>query len=280
MLESPVVQVLFVLGLSLIIELGAIYFVLPMLERGGAVGENYLHVRIPVAGGITFSVTILTALALITWMGLLADQDSSVFLLACVGMSFLGFIDDMLGHRDSLGFRGHFKRLLAEKQLTTGALKAMGGGVIALYAALHYSVTLTELAVNILLIALFTNSMNLFDLRPGRCVKYFLLLYIPLIFCVNDNYLIFLPVLGAVLAYFHWDVRARVMMGDTGSNLLGVTLGIMATSISLEGRILLVLLLVALHVFTERYSLTKIIAANPVLRWFDDLGRSENPGGQ
>ncbi|MGE5545064.1 MAG: hypothetical protein ACM3UW_08850, partial [Bacillota bacterium] len=160
-------------------------------------------------------------------------------------------------------------------ELTTGGLKALGGGMISIYVSLFYSRTLVEFAVNVLVIALFTNCMNLFDLRPGRCVKAFLLLFIPLLLVSDSYYTLFIPMAGAVLAYFPYDLRARVMMGDTGSNVLGVTLGIMAVyGLELSVRVVLLVGLILLHIFTERYSLSEVIDNNRFFRWLDGLGRS------
>lgn len=272
---DPRYLALFVFIIGILLETIIIHIVLPMLERCGAVRENYRHERIPVAGGLTFPITILLCCVLIQLSNGYTGNRFTHYLLAVMVMAFLGFIDDMLGQRDSLGFRGHFSRLLKKGELTTGALKALGGGIIAIYVSLFYSRTLGEFVVNVLLIALFTNCMNLFDLRPGRCVKAFILLFIPLLVFSGNYYLLFMPIAGAVLAYFPYDLKARVMMGDTGSNVLGVTLGIMAVyGLNLPTRVGLVAALILLHIFTERYSLSKIIDGNRFLHWFDRLGRS------
>ncbi len=272
---DPRYLALFVFIIGILLEMVAIHIILPMLERCGAVRENYRHDQIPVAGGLTFPITILLCCVLIQFSNGYTGNRFTLYLLAVVVMAFLGFIDDMLGQRDSLGFRGHFSRFLKKGELTTGALKALGGGIIAIYVSLFYSRTFGEFVVNVLIIALFTNCMNLFDLRPGRCVKAFLLLFIPLLLLADSFYLLFMPLAGAVLAYFPHDLKARVMMGDTGSNVLGVTLGIMAVyGLDLPLRVVLVVALILLHIFTERYSLSKIIDSNRFLRWFDRLGRS------
>lgn len=272
---DPRYLAVFVFITAILLETVFIHIVLPMLARCGAVRENYRHDQIPVAGGLTFAGTILVSFVVIQLSNGYTGNRGALYLLAVTVMAFLGFIDDMLGQRDSLGFRGHFSRLLKSGELTTGALKALGGGIIAIYVSLFYSRNFWEFAVNVLVIALFTNAMNLFDLRPGRCVKAFLLLFIPLLIFSDSYYLLFMPVAGAVLAYFTYDLKARVMMGDTGSNVLGVTLGIMVVyGFDLPVRVAFLTGLILLHIFTERYSLSKIIDGNRFLRWFDRLGRS------
>ncbi len=274
MIDNVPLLVVMVLVLSIIVELACINKILPMLERGGSTRANYRNHEIPVAGGITFLLTILVVSLVTSSIFDISPALSAPFLTSWMGMCFLGFVDDMLGQRDSLGFRGHFGRLFTRGELTTGALKAIGGGIVAIWFSLIYSTGIGDIVVNTLLIALFTNSMNLFDLRPGRCIKFFLLFFIPLLFFTKGDYIIFLPLLGVVLAWFPYDVGARGMMGDAGSNLLGVSLGMMAAiSLPIAARIILVIALIGLHIITERYSLTKVIAANPTLRWFDNLGR-------
>src|SRR5688572_14805943 len=51
-----------------------------------------------------------------------------------VGFSFLGGIDDRWGSRAVGGLKGHFAAL-ARGQVTTGAVKAVGGALIGLAAA-------------------------------------------------------------------------------------------------------------------------------------------------
>jgi len=270
----------FVLIVAFLLETIGVHMILPMLANYGALRENYRGDLIPVAGGITFPITILLCYILVQLSDGYTGNSFNLYLLAVMGMALLGLVDDMLGQRDSLGFRGHFGRLFKKGELTTGALKALGGGIIAVYVSLFYSRSLGEFLVNVLVIALFTNCMNLFDLRPGRCIKAFALFFLPMLAYSDSYFILFIPIAGAVLAYFPYDVKARVMMGDTGSNVLGVTLGIMAVyGLELPTRLMLLVGLILLHIFTERYSLSKIIDNNRFLRWLDRLGRGDGSTG-
>jgi UDP-N-acetylmuramyl pentapeptide phosphotransferase/UDP-N-acetylglucosamine-1-phosphate transferase len=69
--------------------------------------------------------------------------------------------------------------------------------------------------------------LNLLDLRPGRAIKGFLIfLFLIAILGLGDiDWLLLAPLLGAVLYYLLIDLRAGAMMGDAGSNVLGLTLG-------------------------------------------------------
>ena len=117
--------------------------------------------------------------------------------------------------------------------------------------------------------------MNLFDLRPGRAIKVYLVIIIIILFTLT-GYIQILPllILPNVIAYFNYDLKAKAMMGDTGSNVLGISIGIlMALGYTLNVRIAWLIFLILIHILTEKFSLTKIIEKNKVLNFIDRLGR-------
>ena len=64
------------------------------------------------------------------------------------------------------------------------------------------------------------------------------------------------------------------MMGDTGSNVLGISIGILiALGYTTKVRVSWLVFLVLIHLLTEKFSLTKIIEKNKVLNFIDKLGR-------
>jgi len=69
------------------------------------------------------------------------------------------------------------------------------------------------------------------------------------------------------------------MMGDAGSNVLGLLLGYLAAAfLPMTFRIGVLLFLIAIHLFTEKYSISSTIERVGVLRFFDQLGRSQSNG--
>ncbi len=256
-----------------------LFFLLPMLKETGAVRKNYQGIDIPVSAGLTFPLAVMLVFLVYYLLGQGQNNDQ-FFLLGLMTISLLGFIDDMLGQRDTLGFRGHFGALF-HGRLTTGGLKALGGGVVAFFIAVTLGGAWWNVVLNTLLMALFTNMMNLLDLRPGRAVKgyLFFLLFIIAFALVQVDYLLLIPLLGAVLCYLPVDVKARAMMGDAGSNVLGLALGMYAAAwLSLPVRLGFLLFLVAMHIYTEKYSLTAAIENNRLLKAIDQLGRGETNG--
>ena len=132
-----------------------------------------------------------------------------------------------------------------------------------------------DIIVNTLIIALSTNLMNLLDLRPGRAIKAYLFIMV-IIFLTLTGFVQVLPLLIVpnVLAYFNYDLKARAMMGDTGSNVLGISIGMLISfGYPFNIRLGWLIFVVIMHIFTEKYSLTKIIEKNKLLNFIDKLGR-------
>ena len=191
-----------------------------------------------------------------------------------MAMFFAGALDDLIGNRSVSGLKGHFKSLFKGK-LTTGGFKALFGGFVGLIISVCISKNIADIIVNTLVIALSTNLMNLFDLRPGRAIKVYLVIMIAIFFTLT-GYVQILPllILPNVLAYFNYDLKAKAMMGDTGSNVLGISIGIlMVMGYTFKVRVSWLVFLVLIHILTEKFSLTKIIEKNKVLNFIDKLGR-------
>jgi UDP-GlcNAc:undecaprenyl-phosphate GlcNAc-1-phosphate transferase len=263
------------------------YFYRFMMEAR-LVKPNYREERIPAVAGLIFLVLLplTTVLGLIFAVKSFTTVNAVLFLFVTLGMGLIGFIDDVVGTHDYKGFRGHFRALLRENRLTTGAFKACFGGILALV----FSITSANLVQdkmtwwpvfsNFLLVTLSANAINLFDLRPGRAGKIYLLGFIViLMFSQNFEVYIglFLPVLAIMLFYLPYDLKARVMMGDVGSNLLGASLGIMmAWMFSDRAKVVAIVILTLLHLAAEKVSFSKLIEKHRFLRSLDDLGRRNN----
>ncbi|HHW56673.1 MAG TPA: UDP-N-acetylmuramyl pentapeptide phosphotransferase [Clostridia bacterium] len=260
---------------SLVIAFIAKKFFYKIIDKPLCLKENYKKNMIPVCGGIVFVPALFMSIVLLNGLGISVEYQE-VVLLSLSLISFVGFIDDILGDRSVRGLKGHITMLLKGKP-TTGGLKALAGIFIAFFISFNVGKNnIEELFINTLIIALFTNFLNLVDLRPGRCGKTFLV--ISLIFLViGEMHPSFLALLVMILAvYLPEDLKAKVMMGDTGSNVLGMSLGISSILIfDLYGRLIILALLILLHIFTEKYSLTALIEKDKVFNYFDKLGRRE-----
>ncbi len=246
---------------------------------------------------------VLLAIWALAWTATCFIANNRTLCVAVLGFGLFGLIDDLWGDRGTGGFAGHFSELIRRRRVTTGAIKAVGGvGVAFLTAhllslAVHapFAAVLTWTA----LLALCGNSINLLDLRPGRAIKGASLLLLtvfgvsrwlpsvelqnwwlqmqnsplgPMGFAGQGDPLlemVFLP----IIIYAFFDFRSKAMMGDVGSNALGALAGWYAMiTLSLPGQVILVVLLLAFHLWTEKHSLTEFIAQHPVLDWLDRWG--------
>lgn len=267
-------------GIVFLLGLIGTYLMIPLFKNllidSNCIRPNYKGEMIPVSMGIVFLPMIIINGIIVAFFTIDAISMLCLFLFifGMMAMFFAGIIDDTIGNRDVSGLKGHFKSLFKGK-LTTGGFKALFGGFVGLIISVSISKNITDIIINTLIIALSTNLMNLFDLRPGRAIKVYLVIMIT-IFITLTGYIKILPllILPNVLAYFKFDLKAKAMMGDTGSNVLGISIGIlMAFGYTLNVRIGWLVFLVLIHLLTEKFSLTKIIEKNKVLNFIDRLGR-------
>ena len=256
------------------------YAIIPLfrnlLIESNVLRPNYEQDMIPVSMGMVFlPMIIINSIILSYFTNNLNDMlYIFIFLFGSVSMFFAEILDDIIGNRDVSGLKGHFKSLLKGK-LTTGGFKALFGGFIGIVISIAISKNIYDIIINTLIIALSTNLMNLLDLRPGRAIKGYLLISIVFLFTLGEYFKnILLLILPNVVAYFNQDLKAKAMMGDTGSNVLGISIGILfVIGYSLKVRVIWLVFLIFIHILTEKYSLTKIIEHNKFLNFIDKLGR-------
>lgn len=249
-----------------------------IFERGGKLVKNYKGQMIPQGIGIMFPIYTLLWYALYIVSAKNYYDNILLIQFSVTALCMIGFFDDMLGARDVLGLKGHFKSLL-KGRLTTGALKAIIGLLVAFIISLSLTSNLLETAVNTLIIALFTNFFNLLDLRPGRAIKVYIFSFLVILAGLNITHkaaavLPFIPLAGSVAGYLPYDLKARCMMGDAGSNVLGISVGFLVVlTLSWHIKIAVLAFLIGIHIFTEKYSLTDLIKNNRLLNYLDNLGR-------
>lgn len=246
--------------------------VLPRLLRVlGLERTNYQGQPIGAGAGLLFW------LASLAWLALAPTLPERAAALAASGFGFLGFLDDRWGTAEFKGLRGHFGALLRGR-VTTGLLKALGGVALATVLAWQLRPGWPAAAAAPL-IALAANLFNLLDLRPLRALKVFWLCALPLL----GSGIAFLWVLvGLSVPYAVQEARRRVMLGDTGANLLGGTLGV-ATVLRLPvwAQALAAGLLLLFHLWAEKNSLSRWIEARAWARRLDGWGwrpADEGPG--
>ena len=210
--------------------------------------------------------------------------------VAVLGAAAVGGYDDLAGDGGSKGLRGHLGAL-ARGQVTTGAVKVLGlamtgvaaaavSGPAALGGARWSSGQAAEVGpggvvVDVLVdgavIAGLANLVNLLDLRPGRALKVVL-------FCASlvpgAGRPLAAAAAGAAVGLLGEDLAERSMLGDTGAAAAGALLGT-AVVVAVDRRTRWVVLgvLCALTLASEKVSFTRVIEATLGLRELDRLGR-------
>jgi hypothetical protein len=168
---------------------------------------------------------------------------------AAAAVALVGLADDLWSGPER-GFRAH---LAAGR--TTGVLKLLAIPALGLAA--------TRRPSGALLVALAANALNQLDTRPGRALKVYLALAVPLR----------APARLAVLL-LPYDLAERTMLGDAGSNALGALLGLRSVDrLTGRGRWLAIGALSGLTVLGEARSLGALIERTRIFRELDRLGR-------
>ncbi len=258
------------------------------LADGGHTRPNYRDRRLPFPFGV---LTLAAALlGLIPLMLLQRLASTAVFHpeifpigVYALGVIGLGLVDDTLGSEVGgasarpvqRGWRGHGAAAL-RGELSTGTLKAAGSLGLALLTMSYLGLSNGRwlLAAGVLVLA--TNVFNLLDLRPGRATKAFVLLAAGLAIGSLDLRPLWALGLFAAPALVAgaYDMRERAMLGDTGANLLGALAGLwLVLALSGTGQLIALGLLLAITVYGELRSISKLIERTPGLRELDSWGR-------
>lgn len=246
-----------------------------MLLNNNSTEINFKRERIPTGMGLIFALIQTFIIITVSFFIESMDTYTLVYIISILVIGIVGLLDDIVGDKKVKGFKGHILSLFNYK-LTTGGLKLIVGGMSSLLVSIIIHISLIDIIVNTFIIGLFTNIINIFDLRPGRAGKVFMFFSIILILSSNTdryNYIIF-SLLGIVIVYLPYDLKAKFMMGDIGSNILGITLGIFCVKTQiLSARLLFLVFLALINIISEFYSFTDIIANNKLLCYIDKLGR-------
>lgn len=245
---------------------------------------NYRGAPVVTAAGVMVPFTMVLAAGFVRVMVLITERQPNFDSLigpsvaTVVGFSLLGLLDDVLGEGQSGGFRGHV-RALAEGRLTSGMVKLLGGGALALVVSAGVArgdEGLVGALRDAAIVALAANLANLLDRSPGRTVKVTSIAFLATLAASRSPTLAAPAVgIGAGIGLLPDELRERVMLGDAGANPLGALCGLAALSAapSAPVRWLILGALVGLNALSEVVSFSRIIDAVAPLRWFDRLGR-------
>ena len=251
-------------------------FAAPLFQR-----TNFRGVDVPVGVGVLLPVVLVAAAALLVLADRLEwaeihDGALRTAVATATGFGLLGLLDDLAGDATAKGFTGHL-RALADRRLTTGAVKLFGGGAVAvLVSSAGSDERPGRLLADAALIALAANLANLLDRAPGRAAKAVLLAAVPVALSAGVDGRLAGPavVAGTAMALLWPDLRERLMLGDAGANVLGAVwaLSVVLTTAATTRTGILVALVV-LNLVSERVSFSAVIDRTRPLRALDRLGR-------
>ena len=228
---------------------------LRVLEKCRLERSNYTGQSIPLSAGLVLAFTITWTVALALLWEWYPSYQAARLLLIVNGFALVGLLDDISEGSDAKGWSGHLRQLSAGT-LSTGMVKVLYGGALAVAVAVLEVEMGLDVVLNATLITLGAALFNQLDVRPQRTTVAFLTLT-PLLVLGGgwSAYLPVTPVVGAALAYLPFDSKCRAMLGDSGANALGATWGWAAGALPSNWRWTILLVTLALHLLGDKYSL-------------------------
>jgi UDP-GlcNAc:undecaprenyl-phosphate/decaprenyl-phosphate GlcNAc-1-phosphate transferase len=248
--------------------------VVQFLTARKMVCSNYQGNPIPTSVGILIPITNIAAFP---WVFGKPYEETFIIQMVCLGiMSYVGWRDDRLGGEEAKGIKGHVRYVLKERRLSMGLWKALTGCGLAACLSAVFSSSLWLFVMHWLIISLLTNLINLFDLRPGRALKGYFLLFILLLGLSYRMmpFPLWFPTVFTACFLFQKDLKGMIMLGDAGSNVLGMVLGFWIVLYApLLLKIVVAVIAITVHIYAEKKSISQLIQSTSLLHWLDMLGR-------
>lgn len=264
----------------------ALLMLRPIFTQEIFIRENYRGKALPTSVGLVIPIALLITETIFALVGSLnADLEIRMdiyrftTLALAVVLGFLGVIDDLVGTSDIRGFRGHLNSLV-HGRMTTGGLKLIGGGCIAIVVCAPFVEPGTLAPLHVMrdgaLVGLATNLANLFDRAPGRVLKFSTIAFV-LIGAVATyrSFLVGPAIVFAIsLILISGDLKEQFMLGDAGANVLGGVIGFsLVIACPPWVRVIALVVVLVLNLAAERISFSEIINRFGPLRALDELGR-------
>ncbi|MEP6973595.1 MAG: hypothetical protein ABI869_05560 [Actinomycetota bacterium] len=237
--------------------------------------ENVHGVLVPRTLGIWLVIASIVSAVVVELgrpRGAVSRAGWGVFVASLLVFS-AGLVDD-LAPAGPRGVRDHLQAFVSG-HVTTGIVK-----LVVVVAAAIVSIALqdkgngVDRVAGVVLVAGCANLWNGLDVCPGRALKVGLVAMIA-VANVPIRLLPTLPGVAVASVLALWpDLRERAMLGDSGANLLGFTIGsglyvvLPGWGVAVAGIVAL-----ALNVVADTVTLSRVVEAVPPLRWFDGLGR-------
>jgi len=227
---------------------------------------------------LTLGWSVAGASAVVLAVGAVADavagrvrRPSELWAVVSIAIVFAaGVLDDRQPSRRR-GLVAHLTAL-TRGEVTTGIVKLAAAVLAAAVWVAAGRNPFWRAALGVPVIAGCANLFNLLDVAPGRALKGAIFAGAALAIVRIDA--LVLVTIGVSLGVLVPDVRERAMLGDAGSNVVGLLLGIaLFDRLGTVGLAVALAVILALHALAETVSFSRIIEVTPPLRWVDRLGR-------
>ena len=269
---SNVKVILLICSYSIVILWGI--FLNYLYKRKFLISKNFQGKEVFASYGLIAYPSIALGIIILYAFGNIDINTVMNYLIIMSIMWLSGAVDDLFGDKENRGFKGHISALIKEKKITTGFIKIIAGIISGIVAVnLFGGDNILRSVCAFLLIPLSSNTVNLFDLRPGRAmVSFFICAIAILLICSFNMYdwgILSIVFIVSITAYI-WDRMGQSMMGDSYSNVIGAFLGIIIImNAPTWFWIAAIIINIIIQLFSERYSLTKTIEGNKFLNILD-----------
>lgn len=254
-------------AISLVLSLG----LTRLWTIGSLTRDNYAGRPVPAVLGLAFVAASVAAAMVVG--GPPATAAEAALWGSVAALLAVGILDDRAGSGPR-GIAGHL-RSLAHGRPTTGVLKLVVGAGAAAAVAVASGASPGRVVAGFLLMATSVNLFNALDVVPGRSLKWaIVVLAAALAAAWGDAPALVAAGLGAAAGALAFDLREWGMLGDGGSNPLGLLAGAaLFLALPTPGVAAAAVLALLLQLAAETVTISRLIRAAPPLRWFDGLGR-------
>lgn len=268
--------------LSILYGLLILPLILKFIKSNAKYKCNYRNKEVYGSAGIAFIPGILFLCTIYLYIEKIIcnRMEINVFLIliGVLSAAFTGYIDDNTDDPVK-GIFKHIKQLLSGN-ITSGSIKAVTGIIVSFIISLIINNSSIDILISLLIISMTQNFINLLDLRPGRAVKsYFFLSILSLLSLNVSTIFISINLFMIIILFFYipYEFKEIFMMGDTGSNVLGIIIGItIASSDNYLFKLFTLFILLYAQLFAETGSISALIEHNAILNLIDKAGRIDN----
>jgi len=268
---------------SLISSYYLLHMVIEFIIHNGNTAINYKGNKLYNSAGLFLSINIIflcTSLQLVN-LAFIHDKKINQYILALLigvlSASFTGYVDDN-SHDEKKGISRHIHALLTG-EITAGNIKAIVGVITSFIICVTFAYKSYNFIINLFLICGGQNFINLMDLRPCRAIKTYIALSLIAILFTGVGSLFFYINWGVIISllfYLPYELREICMLGDVGSNVIGILLGIIIVSVdNMHFRIAMLLFFITVQAYAEKKSISILISQNSFLNYIDMLGREK-----